>query len=270
MTTSWIWLSAAALATGLVGGTISGLLGVGGGIVIVPVLEAALGSLGVDATVRMPIAVATSLATIVPTSISSFRAHHRRDAVDLDVARLWAPAIAVGAVVGSVLAARASARLLTGVFGAVAALMAIKMLLPLDGKALAPAVPRGFWGRSLPFAIGVVSSMMGIGGGTFSVPALTLLNQPVHRAVGTANLLGLAIAIPGTIGYLFARPRAPVPAGTIGLVSLTSFLLLAPAAVLAAPLGARLAHRLDRRRLSAVFGVFLGIVAVRMLLRTFA
>jgi hypothetical protein len=144
----------------------------------------------------MPIAVATSLATIVPTSISSFRAHHRRGAVDLDVARLWAPAIAVGAVLGSVLAARANARLLTGVFGAVAALMAIKMLLPLDGKALAPAVPRGFWGRSLPFAIGVVSSMMGIGGGTFSVPALTLLNQPVHRAVGTANLLGLATASP--------------------------------------------------------------------------
>jgi len=267
--TAWPLLCTAALATGLVGGTISGLLGVGGGIVIVPVLEAALGYLGVDATVRMPIAVATSLATIVPTSISSFKAHHRRGAVDLDLARLWAPPIAVGALLGSALATHAHARLLTGIFGTVAALMAIKMLLPLEGKPLAAGVPRSLAGRLLPTGIGVVSSMMGIGGGTFSVPALTLLNQPVHRAVGTANLLGLAIAIPGTIGYLLARPRAPVPVGTVGLVSVTSFLLLAPAAVLAAPFGAWLAHRLDRRTLSAAFGVFLGIVAVRMLLRTF-
>src|SRR5262245_9713774 len=179
--TTWPLLCVAALATGLVGGTISGLLGVGGGIVIVPVLEAALGSLGVDAAVRMPIAVATSLATIVPTSISSFRAHHRRGAVDLDIARLWAPAIAAGAVLGSVLASHANTRLLTGIFGVVAALMAIKMLLPLEGKTLAANVPRSLAGRLLPFGIGTVSSMMGIGGGTFSVPALTLLNQPVHR-----------------------------------------------------------------------------------------
>jgi uncharacterized membrane protein YfcA len=266
--TDWVLLAVAALATGLVGGTISGLLGVGGGIVIVPVLEAALGYLGVDSAVRMPIAVATSLATIVPTSIASSRAHHRRGAVDLGVAARWAPAIGLGAVVGSVVGSTANARVLTGVFGSVAALMAIKMLLPLDGKVLAAAVPRGARGQLVPLVIGVVSSMMGIGGGTLSVPALTLMNQPVHRAVGTANLLGLAIAIPGTIGYLFARPVAAVPFGTIGYVSLVSLALLAPATVLAAPWGARLAHSLDRRKLSAVFGVFLSLVAARMLLRT--
>lgn len=268
--TGWIWLGAAALITGLAGGTISGLLGVGGGIVIVPVLEAMLAGLGVDPAVRMPIAVATSLATIVPTSIASARAHHRRGAVDFGIVRLWLPAIAVGALCGSLVAGRVDAALLTALFGVVAALMALKMSLPLDGKVLAAEVPRSLGARSLPFGIGLISSMMGIGGGSLSVPALTLCGQPVHRAVGTSNLLGLAIAVPGTIGYLLAQPSAPVPPGTVGLVSLTSFALIAPATVIAAPWGARLAHRLDRRRLSAIFGVFLAIVATRMLYRTFA
>lgn len=267
---SWWLLALAATATGLAGGTISGLLGVGGGIVIVPVLEAVLGYLGVDPLVRMPIAVATSLATIIPTSIASARAHHRRGAVDFNVARLWAPAVAIGALLGSFMAGQARATLLTGIFGVVAALMALKMLLPLDGKVLAPDVPRSLPGRLLPAAIGLVSSMMGIGGGTLSVPALTLLNQPVHRAVGTANLLGLAIAVPGTIGYLLAAPAAPVPPGTVGLVSLVSFALITPATVIAAPWGARLAHRLDKRQLSIAFGLFLSIVAARMLYRTLA
>jgi len=267
-TGEWALLAAGALATGLIGGTVSGLLGVGGGIVIVPVLEATLAYLGVDAAVRMPIAVATSLATIVPTSIASSRAHHRRGVVDLDIATRWAPAIAIGAVIGSLAGSQVQARVLTGVFGVVAALMALKMLLPLDGRTLAAEVPRGPRGQVVPLVIGIVSSMMGIGGGTLSVPALTLMNQPVHRAVGTANLLGLAIAIPGTLGYLFARPVAAVPPGTIGYVSLLSLLLLAPATVLAAPWGARLAHRLDKRKLSAAFGLFLMVVAARMLLRT--
>ena len=261
-------LGLAALATGLIGGTISGLLGVGGGIVIVPVLEAVLGHLGVDPEVRMPIAVATSLATIIPTSIASTRAHHRRAAVDWRIAARWAPAVAAGALLGSLTGSRVHAQVLTGLFGCVAALMALKMLLPLDGKVLSTSVPGGARGQIVPLAIGVVSSMMGIGGGTLSVPSLTLMGQPVHRAVGTSNLLGLAIAVPGTIGYLLATAAAPVPATTVGYVNLASLLLIAPATVLAAPWGARLAHSLDRRRLSAAFGLFLGVVAVRMLLRT--
>jgi uncharacterized protein len=262
-------LGAAALATGLVGGFISGLFGVGGGIVIVPVLDTVLGTLGIDATVRMQVAVATSLATIVPTSVASARAHHRRGAVDLGLGRRWALALIAGALLGSWLATGALASALPGVFGTVAALMAIKMLLPMESRVLAPAVPTGPLIQTVPLTIGAVSSMMGIGGGTLSVPALTLMNQPVHRAVGTANLLGLAIALPGTLGYLLAEPAAPVPLGSLGLVNLPAFLLLAPASVLAAPLGARVAHRLDRRRLSAAFGAFLLVVAARMFYRSF-
>jgi len=263
-------LGAAAFATGLVGGFISGLFGVGGGIVIVPVLDTALGSLGVDSTVRMQVAVATSLATIVPTSIASARAHHRRGAVDLELARRWAPALIVGAAAGSWLASGALAGVLPALFGTVAAIMAVKMLLPMETRVLAPAVPTGPLVQAIPLTIGTVSSMMGIGGGTLSVPALTLMNQPVHRAVGTANLFGLAIALPGTMGYLLAQPDAPVPPGSIGLVSIPALLLIAPVSVLAAPWGARLAHRLDRRRLAAFFGAFLLVVAARMIYRNFS
>ena len=266
----WWLLGAAALATGLTGGLISGLFGVGGGIVIVPVLEVALAALGVDAIVRMQVAVATSLATIVPTSIASTRAHHRRGAVDFDLARRWAPALIVGAAIGSWLAAGALARVLPALFGTVATIMAVKMLLPLEGKVLARGVPRGPLVQAVPLVIGTVSSMIGIGGGSMSVPALTLMNQPVHRAIGTSNLFGLAIALPGTLGYLLARPDAPVPPGGLGLVSLPGLLLIAPMSVLAAPLGARLAHSLDRRRLSAAFGAFLLVVAARMFYRYFA
>lgn len=264
----WLPLAAAALATGLVGGLISGLFGVGGGIVIVPVLDTALGALGVDATVRMQVAVATSLATIVPTSIASARAHHSRGAVDLALARRWAPALVAGAALGSWLASGWLATHLPLLFGVVAALMGTKMLLPLEQRVLARQVPRGAAVQAVPLTIGTVSSMMGIGGGTLSVPALTLMNMPVHRAVGTANLFGLAIALPGTIGYLLARPDALVPAGTVGLVSLPGLLLIAPTSVLAAPWGARLAHALDRRRLAAAFGAFLLLVAARMLYRS--
>jgi uncharacterized membrane protein YfcA len=217
----------------------------------------------------MPLAVATSLATIIPTSIASSRAHLKQDAVDLELVRRWAPAVIIGAVLGSVLASRVHTATLSALFAVVAATVAIKMLLPLEDRTLTDGPPRGpfFW--VVPGAIGLVSCMMGIGGGTLSVPALTLMNQPVHRAVGTASLLGLAISIPGTIGYLLATPNhALMPLGTIGLVNLTAFALITPTTVLAAPIGARIAHGLSRRALSATFGVFLAIVAVRMLYRT--
>src|SRR4030095_2843715 len=132
------------------------------------------------------------------------------------LAQRWALALMAGALLGSWLPRGAPADALPRVFWTGAALIARKMRLPLENRVLAPSVPSGPLVQAVPLVIGAVSSMMGIGGGTLSVPALTLMNQPVHRAVGTANLLGLAIAIPGTLGYLFARPVAAVPPATIG------------------------------------------------------
>ncbi|NOZ66726.1 MAG: sulfite exporter TauE/SafE family protein [Alphaproteobacteria bacterium] len=257
------------LATGLVGGLMAGLMGIGGGIVIVPVLEFALGFIGVDPSIRMHVAVATSLATIIPTSISSARAHHRRGAVDFALVKIWGPAIFLSAAFGSWLASRAGSDVLSIIFATVASLVALKMILPLEKIRLADGVPRGIFTPVLPGVVGMVSTMMGIGGGAMSVTILTLFNVPIHRAVGTSALFGLFIALPGTIGYMIlGQGNMLLPPGSVGFVNVIGFLILSPATFLAAPLGARIAHALTQRQLSMTFGAFLMVAAARMLYRS--
>ena len=262
-------LIAAMLVTGIAAGVIAGLLGVGGGIVVVPVLEFVLELLGVSSDVRMHIAVGTSLAVIIPTSISSARAHHQRDAVDTQLAKRWSPFIVLGALLGSFIASRVGGPVLTGIFGSVALLVAIKMMLPFEDRALVGAVPRNPLTALIPTTIGSISTMMGIGGGTMTVPALTLMSVPIHKAVGTSALFGFVIAVPGALGFIYAGwGNELLPAGSLGYVSMIGFALIAPATVLAAPLGAKLAHSMSRRRLSQLFGLFLLLIAARMLLQT--
>jgi len=257
------------LATGVVAGVMAGLLGVGGGIVIVPVLDTALGIQGVDPSIRMHVAVATSLATIIPTSISSARAHHAKGAVDFSLVKFWSPFILVGSLLGTVLATRVDSSVLSLVFGGVALLVAIKMMIPTEGVHLSNGVKRGPAGATVPFAIGGLSSMMGIGGGTLSVPTLTLMKQPIHSAVGSSAMFGLVIAVPGTLSFMISGWGDPrLPEGSLGFVNAIGFIFIAPTTVLFAPLGAKIAHGLNKRTLSLVFGVFLLVVSIRMLLRT--
>jgi len=256
-------------AAGVAAGVLAGLLGVGGGIVLVPVLDLAFGAAGVPDAVRMHVAVGTSLASIVPTALSSARAHWRRGAIDPAVAASWSPAIALGASLGAWLASRVGGAVLSMVFAVVALAAALRMLAGPDASAQArdraPARPR-WW--PLPVAIGTVSSMMGIGGGTLSVPALTALGLPVHRAVGTSAWLGLWIALPAALGFAWlGRGEPGLPAFSAGHVNLLALAVLLPATVLAAPLGVRLAHSLSRRQLSAAFGLFLLVSALRMFYR---
>lgn len=258
-------LAAAMLATGAVSGVLAGLLGIGGGIVIVPVLDAVLAFLDVDAAIRMHIAVATSLATIIPTSIASSRAHHKRGALDLPLVRRWAIFVLLGALLGAWIAAQVHSDVLALVFAVMAFLIALNLLLPTEGRTLGDGVPRNLPVLVLPTAIGTISSMMGIGGGTLSVAALTLFSQPIHRAVGTASLFGLFISLPGTLGFIAAGWGDPrLPAGSLGFVNLLGFALISPMTVLFAPLGAALAHRLTQRQLATVFGLFLLAMSVRM------
>ena len=264
----FILLAAAMLATGCVAGVLAGLFGIGGGIVIVPVLEAVLGLLGVDAAIRMHVAVATSLATIVPTSVSSARAHHVRGAVDVEVVKRWSLFVLIGALLGAWIASQVHSRVLAAVFATLALLVALKMTFLPNSRNLTEAVPRSAWVPVIPTAIGCFSSMMGIGGGTFSVMTLTLFNEPIHRAVGTAALFGLVISLPGAIGYIvtgWSDPR--LPPGSLGYVNLIGFLFIAPATVLVAPLGAKLAHAVSERKLSVAFGIFLVVAAVRLFWR---
>jgi uncharacterized membrane protein YfcA len=267
----WLPTVAAVVASGALGGLLAGLLGVGGGIVIVPVLDAALELAGVPSSAALHIAVATSMATIIPTSVSSSRSHAKRGSVDFALMKRWSVPIVLGSLAGSLAAARMDARVLAAVFGCVALAAALKMLLPLDHVVLRRTIPGGIGGAIIPAIIGAVSAMMGIGGGTLSVPTMTLCGEPVHKAVGTAALTGLWISVPATAGFLLspAADAAGMPL-TIGYVSLLGFAIIAPVSWAIAPLGVRLAHSLDRRRLSASFGVFLTLVAARMLYRAFA
>lgn len=264
----WLILAITMLLTGCVAGVLAGLFGIGGGIVIVPVLEAALGFLGVDAAIRMHVAVATSLATIIPTSVSSARAHHQRESVDLEIVNRWAIFVLVGALLGAWIASQLHSRTLAVVFATLALLVAIKLMFLPNTRNLTEDVPRGPLVSVIPAAIGCFSSMMGIGGGTFSVMTLTLFNQPIHRAVGTAALFGLVISLPATAGYIITGWNdARLPPGSLGYVSLVGFALIAPATVLAAPIGARIAHGLTQKRLGMLFGAFLVIASVRLFYR---
>ncbi len=256
--------------SGLIAGFAAGLLGVGGGIVTVPVLEYSLRFADVPEQYRMHVAVATSLAAIIPTSISSARTHHARGAVDWDLAKRWAIPMLIAAFVGSLLASHAPLAVLAGIFGSVALIIAIKMLLPLDHMRASDHVPRGVGGAALATVIGGVSAVMGIGGGTLTVPTLNLCGYPIHRAVGTAAFFGLLISVPGTIGYLLADPPTGLPWLTVGFVSLSGLAVIGPGSMLTATLGARVAHTLSRRRLAQAFGVFLLVVGSRMLYRALA
>ena len=193
-----LFLALAMLLAGGVAGVLAGLFGIGGGVIIVPVMEIALSFFGVDTAIRMQIAVATSLAIIIPTSIASSRAHHKRGAVDLGLVKRWAVFVLIGSIVGAYVAASIHGRVLSGIFAVFALLIAAKLIFHVGDKAVAPAVPRGALVATIPTGIGALSSMLGVGGGTISVSVLTLFGQPIHRAVGTASLLGFVISVPGS------------------------------------------------------------------------
>lgn len=258
-------LIAALLAVGAFAGLLAGLLGVGGGIVIVPALYHLFGFLGVDDAIRMHLAVGTSLATIIPTSLSSLRSHLRRDAVDVALLRSWGPAIAFGVVAGAALMSVAKGTALALVFASVALVVAVHMAAGTETLRVSDRLPAGPVRAVIGVMIGLVSTMMGIGGGTLTVPTLVLCNYPIRRAVGTAAAIGLIIAVPGTIGAIIGGwDLAGVPPLSLGYVSLLGFAFIVPATVLMAPVGARIAHTINTRLLRRLFALFLGLTSARM------
>lgn len=260
-----LMLAGGTVLAGIAAGLLAGLLGVGGGIVIVPVLFHIFSMVGMPLDLGMPLAVGTSLATIIVTSLASMRAHHRRGAVDWPLLRRWAPWIALGVCFGTLIAGIVSGVVLTAVFATVALAVALHMALSPDGLRLGPQLPDGAGLGGLGIGIGGFSVMMGIGGGTLSVPTMVLFSYPIHRAVGTASAIGLIIAVPGTLGFALAGWGAPgLPPGSLGFVNLIGFAIIVPATVLAAPLGARLAHAIDKTLLRRAFALFLALTSARM------
>jgi uncharacterized membrane protein YfcA len=264
------------LAAGAVTGLLAGVFGVGGGAVIVPVLYELFRLQGIPEEVRMPLAVGTSLAVIIPTSIRSFTAHKRKGAVDLSILRAWAVPVVVGVIAGSLVARYAPPSLFKGVFVVVAGFSALRLLFGRDSWKLGSDVPGGFVTQAYGFVIGVLSSLMGIGGGQLSNLFMTFYGRPIHQAVATSSGLGVLISIPGALGYIYAGwpkmadwlnvgPTAVLPPLSLGYISLIGVALVVPTSVFTAPIGANLAHRLSKRRLEVAFGIFLLLVSARFL-----
>lgn len=258
----------ALVATGVFAGILAGLLGVGGGIVIVPVLFFLFQNFGVSPESAMLVATATSLATIVPTSISSIRSHNKKGNVDFELLKRWAAFILAGVLVGSWLVTRVDGTWLTVLFGIIATLSALNMLFRTGKSALFQQLPNKAGQAVMASSTGFLSSMVGIGGGTISVPLLTLYNYPAHKAVGTAAAIGLIISLPGALTMLIlGSTPSDAPVGTFGLVNIVGFICIVPLTVLFAPVGASLAAKLDAAKLKKIFAVVLLITGLRMLIQ---
>ena len=264
-----LWLAGLAVAmaaTGLVSGTLAGLLGVGGGIVIVPVLFNVLPLFGIPEAVQMKLAVGTSLATIIPTSIQSARKHFAKGTMDVALLRSLAPSIAAGVLLGTVLAIWLKGETLTLVFAVVAVVVALNMAATGTEWRLRESFPTGAPRHGIGGFIGTVSAMMGIGGGTVGVPILSAFGAPMRSAVATASAFGIVIAVPATMGFIWAGwGSALLPPFSVGYVNLIGFALIVPTSMLAAPWGVKLAHSIPPLLLKRLFAAFLAVTSARMI-----
>jgi uncharacterized membrane protein YfcA len=252
--------------SGCVSGIFAGLLGVGGGVIIVPILSYAFEAMGFSGDVAQHVAVASSLAIIIPTGAMSARAHYKRGAVDLAALRLWAPFVAVTTLLGGLAARYFTGEALRIVFGVIALLIALNIVTPFQQRLMGHLKGSATTHRIAASIVGFLSALMGIGGGSLSVPTMAAFGATMHQAVGTGAAIGVFIAIGGTIGYIISGWGVPsLPPASLGYVNLIAFVLVGGFAALTAPAGAAIAHRLNQKTLRYVFAVFLVVVGLNMI-----
>lgn len=254
------------LAIGAFAGVMAGLLGVGGGIILVPAYFYIFSVLGYGGDQLMQVCLATSLATIIVTSLRSVSSHHKKGAVDWEILHGFAPGIVVGAAIGVLVAASLRSVVLQGIFGVLGITVGLYLGFGRDTWRLGNAMPTGLRRAILSPILGFMSVLMGIGGGSFGVPLMSLYATQIHRAVATAAGLGVLIAVPSVIGFLLIGiPDASRPPYTIGAVNLPAFALTISMTLITAPYGVKLAHQMDPKPLKRVFAFFLTLVALNML-----
>jgi uncharacterized protein len=263
------------VAVGALSGFLAGVFGIGGGAILVPVFYECFRLAGVPLEARMPLCVGTSLAIIIPTSIRSFRAHYARGAVDMEILKQWWLPVVIGVIAGSVTARYAPERLFKIVFVMVAWSAAARLLLARDTWKFGDDVPKGPLMKLYGFFVGLLSTLMGVGGGLFANLLMTFYGRPIHQAVATSSALAVLISIPGAIGYVYAGwpAAANFPGVTalqlpfaVGYVSLIGAVLVMPTSLLTAPLGVRAAHAMSKRTLETAFGCYLFIVGSRFVI----
>jgi uncharacterized protein len=258
--------AAALIGAGVVAGLLAGLFGIGGGAVLVPVFYQTYGLLGIDDAVRMHVSVGTSLAIIIPTSMRSFWAHYKKGAVDMALLKAFILPVLVGVLIASGIAASISSAGLRIVFAVIAFLVAFKMLFGRDSWILGSDLP-GKIGTSIAgVLIGLLSALMGVGGGVLNNSFMTLYSRPIHQAVATSAGVGVLISVPGIFGYIWAGwGAAGLPPVSTGYINWLTVALIIPVTLLTAPFGAKLAHEWPKRRLEVGFGLFLVFVGARFL-----
>ncbi len=263
-TQTLVMLGLALLVAGFVMGFLSGLFGIGGGAILVPALYEAFAAIEVEPTILMHMCLGTSLAVMVPTTLSSFRAHCATGLVDLALLRRVAPWIVVGVGVGAWIAGHVTGPVLMGIWAGIGAVLAIKTALGREHWRIADRLPASFVVEATAFAIGLISTLMSVGGAAFMITFLSLYGWRLLPSVATSSGLGPLIAIPGTIGFIWAGwGHEGLPALSLGFVSLVGAAAVIPASVFAAPIGARLAHGLPKRWLELAFAAFLGLMSAR-------
>ena len=259
-----VLLALALAASGFAMGFLAGLFGIGGGAILVPALYEAFRYIGVDESVLMHVCLGTSLAVMIPTTITSFRAHREKGTVDEAFLRRVAPWIVAGVIVGALVARVAPSRTLQWIWAVCGGLLALKMALSRDEWRIADDVPRSWVTEIVAFVIGLASTLMSIGGASIMVAFLTLFGRPLLPSVSTSSGLGPLIAIPGTLGFIWAGwGTSGLPPFSIGYVSLIGAALIIPVSVYAAPIGVRVGHGLPKRKLEVGFAVFLGLISLR-------
>ncbi|MEO0484378.1 MAG: sulfite exporter TauE/SafE family protein [Pseudomonadota bacterium] len=267
VTVGGIGLMALGMAlAGSIAGVLAGLFGIGGGAVLVPILVEFFGLLGVPDSVRIHLAVGTSLAIIVPTSVQSYRSHSARCAPDRALLRSWIVWVPLGVLIAGVFVAAVSGEVLRLIFAAVAISIAIKMVLNRDSWRFGRDLPPQPWRAGAGFGIGFVSTFMGIGGGNLNTVFMTSFGRSIHQAIATSAGLGVLIAVPGMLTYMaVGANQAELPPLSLGYVNLIALAAIVPLTLLFAPLGARMAHGLSQRHLELLFGAFLLVVAARFI-----
>jgi uncharacterized protein len=258
------WLAVALAAAGACTGVLAGLFGVGGGTVVVPVLYEVFGLYGVPDDIRMPLCIGTSLAVIVPTSISSFVGHYKKGAVDVEVLRVWIAPIIVGVVIGVIAASYERPIVFKMVFIVVSLFLAVRLLAGKEKWKIAEKLPAGAGMTGYGLAIGSSSSLMGIGGGLIGNVVLSLYGSPIHTAVATASGIGVIVSIPGAIGYMVAGwNQQGLPPLSLGYVSLIGVVLLTPLSLMTVHYGVEFAHRLKKRQMEVALSTYLVLISLR-------
>ncbi|BBF67989.1 MULTISPECIES: sulfite exporter TauE/SafE family protein [Sphingomonadaceae] len=264
---TWLIPLIAMLAAGLLAGFAAGIFGIGGGFVVVPALLVVLPLLGGTHDAIAHVAIGTSAATIIVTSIRSLLSHAKRGAVEFEVLKTWAPWIVLGCGAGVMLASHVDGRTLKMIFGGGVILMSLNFLLPrVSGKVVSDTMPSGILRMGIAGGLGTFSSLLGIGGGTIAIMVMTLCGRTIHRAIATASGIGTLIAIPTTIGFaIIGLKEGGLPWGSLGYINIPATLAIASMSMLTAPLGVAAAHSLPAGPLKKIFGAYLLVIGCLML-----